>query len=316
MRRFVEGVSRMFAGGRTPETSRIPESRSNTQNGFEQNVSMIFPETVRYELKYADGELSEQSIESMINQRMNNYAVYLLLKSLDQYPDRQKEVLLRILASEVQGYDADAVGSVLSDELRSIVSDAKKVKHKDGISPYNPTTDLSDTSLLRVKGKKLARYHLHYQYSMLQEEFERHTREISTSGKTPFCVAYASFLGLRAFSRQAIETQQPFGIIVPSWIEREGMSQCGYMITPTSDSVDVSFLSKQFDRSEFLDEKGKSRAVLFDDVLVTGDSAASLDTFWAGDGTIQPESTPQHSYLLRMNSQAQVDAKRNASSPK
>lgn len=299
-----------FDGLRSQPPAEILKPVSEYGVGYHEPGSSLLSESVRYDLKYAKGELSESAIDSLIQNGMNNYALYFLLKGAESFPDRQRDLLSRVVMVEQEGYDSQKMQDTLTQFLQETIAFAKKQKQQQGASPF--VSDPEDPALFRVDGRKLVQYNSKFDYQLLQERFSASARDIFAGGETPFCLAFASALGLRPFIQEAKKTRRSFHILVPAMIDDADAEYCGFTIDPML-SEPVSFLPKDFDRTQYVVD-GQNKAVLFDDAVVTGDNMLEMYRFWIADDTYPGNALPGVKSAFRFDPQNKRDiqAQRNA----
>ncbi len=215
-------------------------------------VDLHLPYLISQELRFSEtGDVSKRAVEQLLHEGWYDQSVYLVLKMLDNNPQKQRQLLERLCQAEQSGEDVDQVKTVLFDALLEMPQEAT------------------------VQAGKLAQISRQGNYNWA-DQFLGKVRAYSAEEKDPFLVAYASLQGLRYFTRVVQKKGGTVHILIPNWIHSKESDSCGYTVSFSGGVPTVSFLPKTFERP--------SNAIVFDETKNTGNAIKQIEQFWAHGG--------------------------------
>lgn len=218
----------------------------------------ILPEDVRYALQYKNSLLNKQEIESLIRNNFENEALYLILKSLVDNPERHKAFLEKYVNS-VLGSTNDKEGldmtlqQVLRDELNKDTS--------------------NDISVQAGKLAQLSRQG----FDLWQERLKSTSADLSEDEHNIFLIAHAMLIGLKQFIEAFSKQKKDLNIILPVWLENENI---GYHIVFKEGKAEIEWLQGSFNHIDPL---------LVDDTQNSGHTFNMVQDYFIKHGFPKPE---------------------------
>jgi len=226
-------------------------SRSPERKTFSNIVSTFYPESVRYALKYKQGKIGNEEIDSLVFSGKIHEAIYFICKILEDDLNSQKKFIkeLTIIFTTNE-----------SDVLEKVIVTLKNWLNR---LPKEKT----------VKGNKLAQIN-RGGIELWQEKFANLAQASieADSTATPHLLAYAAMLGFAEFINAYKNNPdcQKLVIIVPEWLEDEEKPFIGFKIDLAT--INVTLYSKEeplIDNPHFID-----------DTLKTGKTIDKLHRYW------------------------------------
>jgi len=211
----------------------------------------IYPESVRYALKYKQGQMGNEEVESLVLSGKINEAIYFICKLLE---------------------DDIGLQSIFILELTIILTRIEDNIHKEVISTLKNWLNKLPKDKT-VKGNKLAQINRGGS-ELWQEKFANLAQKsIKVDGSaTPHLLAYATMLGFAEFIKAYKNNPecQEIAIIVPEWIEDDDRAYIGYRIDLNNNKVTL------YDKDLPL----INNPHFIDDTVKTGATLEKIQQFW------------------------------------
>lgn len=216
----------------------------------------ILPSDIRFALRYREAMLSPRDIERLVGSGFARLGFYLAMKAADNNDSVQAELLARVSARgfNVSETNLEDLGGALTH------LNAQETPFVSG-----------------VKLGQVSRYGLEHWVNRFDQVIA------AAQDKRPeapvFIVANAPYIGLDVFARRSLDKGVSLAILKPNRFEQESLP-VGLVLSPSNSGTNIDTLPFDFFRPP--------DAIVFDDVIHSGQVQDQVNNFWLRQATLPP----------------------------
>lgn len=224
-------------------------------------IEKLLPESIRYALRYGEGKIHKEDVETLNHSHFIPEASYMTAKLLTTFDEKAYQQYLSELISLFVQKEIDQ--TILQKQNQNL----------------NDTTLKNIPKTIEVSAMKLAQIS-RQGFDLWQEKYKELAHELVSTDQELFLTLNSTIIGLKHFTEEYGKNNKPISFIVPEFIEG-GKDIIGFMCEFKTDGVVLKEISKDFIRPD--------NAIIIDDVKNTGETEKIIRTFWNKETEDVPE---------------------------